>query len=220
MKKLLPLLLLLLGLTLPALAEDVPYLQRVTRPDEMIFSGPGYDEFCVGTVREAGVYTIVEEADDGEGHLWGRLKSGAGWIDLTHVRDAEIASWPVSAAFAEDCPPGDTFCRFLAEDSEYTVWIAFRACKPLTDVQFVTLDMAAEEPFPPAAILCQIPELVPGTPLVAGVVFYGDMTTYGLIGTDAEGETHIFAVSVSGRNGMLVLEKLSPVPAPDEPAQP
>ena len=59
------LLALLLCCLLPAQAEEVPYRQRVARPDEMIFSEPGYDGFCTGTVRKAGVYTIVEEVDDG-----------------------------------------------------------------------------------------------------------------------------------------------------------
>ena len=71
MKKLLMAAFLLLCLALPALAEEVPYRQKVVRPDEMIFSGPSYDEFCVGTVLVKGVFTIVEEAEDGEGHLWG-----------------------------------------------------------------------------------------------------------------------------------------------------
>ena len=66
MKKVLLCLLLALCMTLPALAE-VPYLQKVLRPDEMIFSGPSYDEFCVGTVREKdkaaeqAFYSFVEE---------------------------------------------------------------------------------------------------------------------------------------------------------------
>ncbi len=223
MKKLTAILLLLcLALTaLTALAEETPYRQRVRRPDEMIFSGPGYDEFCVGTVRESGVYTIVEESDDGEGHLWGRLKSGAGWIDLTHVRSEQIAAWPVSAAFAEDCPPGDTYHRFAVEESEYTVWIVFRAYGPLTDVQLVSLDMAAEEGFAIAETLCTLDALTPDAPLAAGVVFPGDMSACGLRFTDETGLQRLFAVSISGRNGMLVLEELPLAPvqdaAPDMP---
>lgn len=214
-KALLPLF-LALCLTLPALAE-VPYLQKVLRPDEMIFSGPSYDEFCVGTVREKGTYTIVEESDDGEGHLWGRLKSGAGWIDLTHVRSEEIAAWPVSAAFAEDCPPGDVYHRFAAEESEYTVWLAFRAYEPLTGVQLVSLNMAAEEGFAIEDAICSLETLTPDAPLLAGVTFPGDMSAYGLLFTDGEGLPRLFAVSISGRNGMLLLEEL-PLALPECPA--
>ena len=210
MKKVLLCLLLTLCMTLPALAE-VPYLQKVQRPDEMIFSGPSYDEFCVGTVREKGTFTIVEEVDDGEGHLWGRLKSGAGWIDLTHVRSEEIAAWPVSAAFHEHCPPTGAFHRICVEESEFTVWIVFRAWQPLTDVQLVSLNMAAEEGFAIEETLAVLPEWDAEEPLLTGVVFYGDMTSYGLLVTDADGAQRLFAVSISGRNGMLLMEEL-PLP--------
>ena len=49
-RRLFPLLMALMLFALPGLAESrsVPYLQKVARPDEMIFSGPSYDEFCVG----------------------------------------------------------------------------------------------------------------------------------------------------------------------------
>lgn len=219
MKKLLTAALLLLCLALPALAE-VPYLQKVLRPDEMIFSGPSYDEFCVGTVREKGTFTIVEEVDDGEGHLWGRLKSGAGWIDLTHVRSEEVAAWPVSAAFAEDCPPPDAHRRFAAEESEYTVWIVLRAYEPLTDVRLVSLNMAAEEGFAIEETLCTLEALTPDAPLLAGVVFPGDMSACGLLFADEEGAQRLFALSISGRNGMLLLEELPLSAAPESPASP
>lgn len=210
MKRICAILLALL-LACPALAE-VPYLQKVQRPDEMIFSGPSYDEFCVGTVRQSGTYTIVEEADDGEGHLWGRLKSGAGWIDLTHVRCEEIAAWPLSAAFAEDCPPGDAYLLFDGGADEYTVWIALRAYEALTNVQLVRLNLAAEEGFAIEETLCALESLAPDMPLVAGVDFPGDMSACGLLFTDAKGVQRLFCLTISGRNGMLLLNELPLLP--------
>ena len=207
-------LLLALCLALPALAEDVPYLQRVKRADEAVFAGPSYDESCVGTVREAGVYTIVEEADDGEGHLWGRLKSGAGWLDLTHVRSEEVAARPVSAAFAEHCPPAGPFRFFTMPQDEFTTEVIFRVSEPVTDVRLVELELV-EEGFAVGATLYDTPELSPDQPLMAGVTFWGDMTAYGLICTDGAGETRLFAASISGRNGMLVLEEWGMTLLPD-----
>lgn len=201
------LLALLLCCLLPAQAEEVPYRQRVARPDEMIFSEPGYDGFCTGTVRKAGVYTIVEEVDDGEGHLWGRLKSGAGWIDLTHVRDTEVAAWPVSAAFAADCPPESACHAFWMPEDEFVSWLVFRAYAPLTEVRVVRLDLT-DEGYAVGETLHALPTLTPGTPLLTGVVFYGDMTAYGLAFTDAAGQPRLFEASISGRNGMLVLSEL------------
>lgn len=206
--------LLALCLTLPALAEDVPYRQRVTRADEAIFAGPGYDEGCVGTVREAGVYTIVEEADDGEGHLWGRLKSGAGWLDLTHVRSEEVAARPVSAAFAEHCPPEGSFRFFTMPQDEFTTEVIFRVSEPVTDVRLVALELV-EEGFAVGETLYDAPDMSPDWPLLAGVTFWGDMTTYGLICTDGAGETRLFAAYISGRNGMLILEEWGMTLLPD-----
>ena len=214
MRKTLITLFLALCLTLPALAE-VPYLQKVLRPDEMIFSGPSYDEFCVGTVREKGTFTIVEEVEDGEGHLWGRLKSGAGWIDLTHVRSEEVAAWPVSAAFAEDCHiSGLTFTVVdpQLDDAEFAVQLAFRTYQPLTDVFIVSVDLAAEADIPPVEVLHHTTELPGDAWFLTDVVFYGDMSCYGLVFTDAAGAPRFFAVTISGRNGMPVLEELPVVP--------
>ena len=86
--------------------------------------------------------------------------------------------------------------------------IAFRAYEPLTDVALVSLDMAADAAPIPSEVLAFLPDMSPDAPLLAGVVFYGDMTTYGLSFTDADGRSRLFAVSVSGRNGMLILEEL------------
>ena len=201
------LILLLVCLTATALADNTPYRQKVKRADEMIFSGPSYDEFCVGTVRKAGVYTIVEEVDDGEGHLWGRLKSGAGWIDLTHVRSEEIAAWPVSAAFAADCPPKNACHAFWMPEDEFVSWLVFRAYEPLTEVRVVTLELT-DAGYAVGETLHALPVLTPDLPLLAGVVFYGDMTAYGLAFTDASGQPRLFEASISGRNGMLVLHEL------------
>ena len=42
---------------------------------------------------------------------------------------------------------------------------------------------------------------------MAGVVFYGDMTTYGISFVDEEGNERYYAVSLSGMNGALVLNE-------------
>ena len=42
--------------------------------------GPGMNYSKARTSMSLGVYTIVEESNG-----WGKLKSGAGWIDLSKV---------------------------------------------------------------------------------------------------------------------------------------
>ena len=65
--------------TAPAFQE---YTVRIEDPEKLIYCGAAFVFDAVALIEEAGVYTIVEEAFDGYGNLWGRLKSGAGWIRL------------------------------------------------------------------------------------------------------------------------------------------
>jgi len=63
-------------------AGFAPYLVRVNAANLAIYKGPGTGNAAVGSIKDRGVYTIVEEADGAGAKKWGRLKSGAGWIDL------------------------------------------------------------------------------------------------------------------------------------------
>ena len=42
-------------------------------------------------------------------------------------------------------------------------------------------------------------------PLVAELAFPGDMSMYGIRFVDEDGVTHTYSISISGRNGALVL---------------
>jgi hypothetical protein len=58
------------------------YTVNIPRDDFPIYGTPGYDAPPVGVVEQAGIYTIVTECRYPDGSLWGKLKSGAGWVDL------------------------------------------------------------------------------------------------------------------------------------------
>lgn len=58
-----------------------PYTVKVITSALNIRSGPGIKYKIVGTIRDKGVYTIVDE--DG---TWGKLKSGEGWISLNYTK--------------------------------------------------------------------------------------------------------------------------------------
>ncbi len=59
-----------------------PYTIRIAASYVGIYDGPGYQSNLTGSITDQGVYTIVEEQErSGEG-TWGRLQSGAGWINL------------------------------------------------------------------------------------------------------------------------------------------
>ena len=58
-----------------------PYLIEVTATVLNIRKGPGTNYAITGTIKNKGVYTIVE-AKNG----WGKLKSGVGWICLKYTK--------------------------------------------------------------------------------------------------------------------------------------
>lgn len=170
-----------------------------------IHEGPGYDFGYAASVGENGKYTIVEEVQDYEGNIWGRLKSGAGWIDVTYARTAKDA--PFIAAFADDALANQEDCiLYVGEQSDYSTKIAFIANEPLSNVRFSLLDLG-EFDYVPGQTLYQIDTLTKGTSFIADVVFYGDMTAYGFEFTDASGEEKHYAVSLSGRNGAIFTEE-------------
>lgn len=69
------------GTTPAAPVSKVPYTVRVTVTDLRIRKGPGTNNAANGYIKP-GVYTIVSEATGQGAALWGKLKSGAGWIAL------------------------------------------------------------------------------------------------------------------------------------------
>lgn len=185
-------------------AAEVPYLQRIPYADQNIFTGPGYDYSLAGTVKEAGTYTIVEEARDVEDNLWGRLKSGVGWVDLTDIRSEARKKEPLRANYADDLllKSGD-FHRYTGSSSEYAVSIAFRANENLTDVTLCSMELS--ETMEVTEQLFFLSRLEPGKPLVADLEFPGDMTTYAVFFTDSNGNFRKCTVSISGRNGTVEL---------------
>jgi peptidoglycan hydrolase-like protein with peptidoglycan-binding domain len=60
--------------------QNVPYLAKINAKILNVRKGPGATYPVVLTVGRNEVYTIVAEQDG-----WGKLKSGAGWIDLKYT---------------------------------------------------------------------------------------------------------------------------------------
>ena len=190
-------------------ATELPYLQKVSFADQAIYSGPSYDDALLGTVQEAGTYTIVEETWDTEDNLWGRLKSGAGWIDLTQVRQRLEFPEPLSAGYADDrllhC---GAFLHAAPAPDAYAVPVVFRAHETLTDITLWTMEL--QETMILSEEIFYLSRLEPDTPFVAELSFPGDMTTYAVCFTDSSGNTHCRCISISGRNGALELYEYTP----------
>ena len=65
------------------------YIHRGTFPVRASYR---YGEPAIGTVGQAGTYTIVEEYRNEIGLRFGKLKSGVGWIDLSRLESEQSAS--------------------------------------------------------------------------------------------------------------------------------
>ena len=63
-----------------------PYLVKIIADCLNIRKGAGTNTAKAGKITDHGVYTIVEERKGCGASLWGRLKSGAGWISLDYVK--------------------------------------------------------------------------------------------------------------------------------------
>ena len=192
------------------LVEDyitrLPYVVKVTRADLQIFKGAGYDYGYVNLLRP-GIYTIVEEKRDGEDNLWGKLKSGMGWIDITKATTVNKTPVPISVGLAERAMIDSGSCHlYTAADTTGLVNLIFYANEALTNVRLSSLDYV-EESYMVSDELYTLPTLATGKPLVAQLPFPGDLTTYGISFTDARGAVRNFAVSVSGRNGAIVINE-------------
>ena len=61
--------------------DDRPYKVKITCDSLNILTGPGTSYSVIGSTAKNVVYTIVETENG-----WGRLKSGAGWVNLKYTK--------------------------------------------------------------------------------------------------------------------------------------
>ena len=179
------------------------YTVRIEDPEKPIYCGAAFVFDAVALIEEAGAYTIVEEQTDADGNLWGRLKSGLGWVCLTNPPLA-----PIHADYAEES--FNAYHAYWCDETDYITAIGFTPTEKLTDVKFGLLDWFETESWQMAEVLYTMDELDPDHAFLAQVVFWGDMTTYGISFTDADGAERHYAVSISGKDGSLVCSEYIP----------
>lgn len=191
--------LLCLLLAAPASAEN--YLQPLYQ-GETIYTGPGYDFSVAQTLSEDGTFTIVAQAWDDAGNLWGELKSGAGWVFLRS--ESAMVGAPISAGFAdEELIAKGPYAYILVDKTPNATEIVIYAHEPLHDVCFFEHvhdgETCVEKP------LHTLSDLTIEKPIVAAVSFYGDMTAYGISFIDASGAKRCYEITLSGVDGSVVL---------------
>lgn len=184
----------------------LPYTTAIPFADQSIYSQPSYDSSFVQTVELAGVYTIVEEQWDYEGNLWGRLKSGVGWVDLTDIEYRIYADLPISANFADrNLLNNGSYAYFYDGEggAAYGFSVAFRAYETLSELRFCRANLAAESGLE-LEELYAFSSMDTDHAFVADVYFPGDMSAYAIVFRDSEGFERTFILTVSGRNGSLI----------------
>lgn len=169
---------------------------------EEIYAGPGYDFGIAQILSEDGTFTIVAQEWDQADNLWGKLKSGAGWVFLRS--ESAMMILPIHADFAtEELIAKGPYEYILMDESLEATELAIYANEPLTDVCFFEAvhdgDVCIHNP------LHSLPALTVEKPIVASVTFLGDMTAYGISFTDASGAKRCFEISLSGMDGSVVL---------------
>ena len=186
-----------------------PYTVKINRDNYPVYNGPGYEYELINTVGEVGVYTIVEEATEVEGRIWGKLKSGAGWVDLTLLNAEENGI--VTADHADEkLLASENYHYFTSDPSASAIKIAFFAHVNLEDVSFYSVDLSQSYARGPE--LFRIPAWKPSQPFVANVPFSGSMSAYGLSFSYGNGYHYDFTVMTSGKDGSIIL---LPTPATD-----
>lgn len=169
---------------------------KITDPETMVYAGPAFRYGAVDMVGESGTFTIVEEQTDADGNLWGKLRSGLGWLCLT---DPALA--PVYADYAAE--DFNAYHAYWSGETDYITSIGITAAETLMDVRFCLLTWNESESYD-AEVLYTIDTMTPEQPFLAQVTFWGDMTTYGLSFTDESGQVRHYALMVSGKDGSLI----------------
>lgn len=73
------------NITKDKVKNSYPYLVKIAVNSLNIRKDSSVDSKIVGCINDRGVYTIVDERNGTGASLWGKLKSGAGWISLDFV---------------------------------------------------------------------------------------------------------------------------------------
>ena len=111
---------------------------------------------------------------------------------------------PMSAKFADTNMIVDNM--FIAEDSEYITYILFTAEDNVKDVRVYTMELN-EEGLVPAEELYGAEGMKKNETLLGGVVFWGDMTTYGMSLVDSNGMSRTYELAMSGKDGSLIFSE-------------
>ena len=96
--------------------------------------------------------------------------------------------------------------EYIHEQSEYTRYYQICTRDKYTNIRITSMTLG-ETGMEVGDELYTFPELTSQKPLVIDVTFYGDMITYGLLLTDANGVEHQYMIYESGEDGSVVFQE-------------
>lgn len=123
-----------------------------------------------------------------------------------NYQSAELSP-PINVTEITKSSLSDTTLTYIHDDSDYTRYIFIRANEALRNFRVLSMTLDANGMVPDRE-LYSLAELTPATPFCLGVVFYGDMTTYGLTFTDENGSEYGYMISESGMDGSIVVRPM------------
>lgn len=186
--------------------DDSSYLLNVYHLFLPIYKYPRMDEGQVGSVYKVGVYTIVDEQRDSNGNRWGKLKSGAGWINLDEAQNVPIAAVTMDyGGLKNSCKVVDQ-CYIDGNIKAYVGVI--NGAKNLSIVQF---DSCWEKPYI-SKTYKTVGDLKDGEVVELTIAFYGDVqnSNVGVVFTDDYGFEQWLFISQSGLDSSLYMTVITP----------
>ena len=119
----------------------------------------------------------------------------------------------LTAAFAEDHQPQE-YIEFHEESTGHEVQIVIATDRQVTDFQFLALTPREEEGDLTwdTEALYSLDVFSPHTPLLVTTTFAGDLPGRGIAYTDTDGSVRHYTLSLSGKDGSLLLEEFTPSP--------
>ncbi len=171
--------------------KTVKYLKKVPA-EGCIFTQPDPNSDFVDVVGTDGTFTIVEEATLSNGDVWGKLKSGMGWVNMTDPYCGGAQVPPVTASYSGKVVlKGDYHLAGICTDDEYKVNVTLFAHETVYDLEITDINY---DTMMPTDALYHLDELTPEKPLVAHLSFPGDMSSFGLRFRDSAGGSHEYLI--------------------------
>lgn len=179
-------------------ADHYPYLTQLPA-EACVFKSADPDSAFVQTIGDDGTFNITEEVRGENGDVWGRLKSGIGWVNLSdpYCDGEQLPPVTISRAGKEVLA---NYHHSAVIHTEYERKICFVAHETVTDLRIVFTN-AGEM----GDTVYTQDKLEPGTPLVAHLSYAGDFFGYYLYYTDANGASHSNYIGESLMDGSITV---------------